>query len=159
VPPHLSALGPLRVIATGFRLAIEALTPLECPAEFHDFPYGSCRSASLLLGVFLRERGSEVMVVSAGRSGRHWGTHAWLEVGTTVIDITSDQFSSQNARVVVATGSAWHQTWARDAERIPSLSDLDAILNAELLSAYLGLRSSMDPCAIPPPTGAAAGFE
>jgi hypothetical protein len=143
--PIASNLEPLRVIATAFRRAIEALTPLERPGSFLDFPYGSCRSASLLLGVFLRERGSQVMVISAGRSGRHWGTHAWLEVGTTVIDITSDQFSCHNARVIVSTGSLWHDTWARDTERIPDLADLDVVAHADLLLAYVGLRGSMAP--------------
>ncbi len=146
-PTFLSAsfleLERLRSVAGAFRLAIEALSGAECPAAFSDFPYGSCRGASLLLGVYLRELGLEVLVVTAGRSGQHWGTHAWLEQGATSIDITADQFSSTNARVVVAADSPWHRTWVRDSERIPYLADLDCLLDADLLRSYIGLRGSM----------------
>jgi hypothetical protein len=78
-----------------------------------NFPRNSCDHASALLGRYFQEQGFDVVYVNNGcRGGSSWkDSHAWLEIGDLIVDITADQFSDQTERVIVTTDHTWHSTF------------------------------------------------
>ena len=92
--------------ASRFRQAIELNRPH--PASFGDFPRGACGAVCELLGDYLRDCGLGdwlyVMGVKAAESG---GTHAWLELDGTLLDITGDQFIGVTEKVIVGAAPAF----------------------------------------------------
>jgi len=59
---------------------------------FREFPTGACGNASELLGHWLESRGvKDIWYVKGQRPDVP--SHAWLEIGDVVIDLTLDQFS------------------------------------------------------------------
>ena len=64
------------------------------------------------MGLYLTEKGfGEVLYVWGVRKPNAWPndeTHAWLEIGNTIIDITSDQFADGLGPVVVTQDHSWH---------------------------------------------------
>jgi hypothetical protein len=78
-----------------------------------NFPRNSCDHASALLGRYLQEHGFDVVYINNGcRDGNSWkNSHAWLEIGDMIIDITADQFSDQTERVIVTTDHTWHSAF------------------------------------------------
>ena len=49
-----------------------------------------------------------------------WSSHAWLEVGGILVDVTADQFG--RPPVIVAERSRWHER-LRDVQRRPYITD------------------------------------
>ncbi len=89
-----------------FRLAIE-----KCKSEFEmlplrSFPRGSCGDASLLLSEFLLECGHGEFDYMLGE--REKRSHAWLQQGNLIVDMTADQFQDQPRQVIVTPESKWH---------------------------------------------------
>ena len=71
-----------------FRNAIDACDKSKLSISFQSFPHGSCGDTSLLLARFLKGNGlGNFEYVCGVRDG--W-SHAWLEQGDTIIDITGD---------------------------------------------------------------------
>lgn len=105
--------------ALEFRGAIERSDSLREDPEFRTFPKGSCKSTSLLFARFLRERWSvDWQLVSAQRgrpSKGNWVSHAWLESGGIIFDLTADQFPDAPSPVIVSSESEWHRrfVWKR----------------------------------------------
>lgn len=101
------------------RAAIEAMPSAARPIGFRDFPSGACGDASLVLAECLLRLGlgefSYVVRFRSGRDNHSRLSHAWLERGELVVDITADQFLDAPSAVVVAIGSEWHATFERDA--------------------------------------------
>ncbi len=93
-------------LATAFRKAIEACPRSRLPITFSNFPRGSCGDVTLLLGAFLIEQGYEPFHYLLGEHGT--SSHAWLQRGKLVIDITADQFSDCDCSVIVSDSSEWH---------------------------------------------------
>ncbi len=99
--------------ASLFRLALE-----QCHADlsisFSEFPSGSCGDTSELLGAFLNDNGlgkfDYVCAEFGNMSDNNWGTHAWLEQGDLVIDITADQFDFISEKIIVCNNSYWHKS-------------------------------------------------
>lgn len=72
------------------------------PITLQDFPHGSCGDATLLLGHYLTAQGhGEFRYYFGWRCGK---SHAWLQAGSVIVDITGDQFD-------VSDRSSWHQDW------------------------------------------------
>jgi hypothetical protein len=94
------------------RLVLEAgprPTPLAC------FPRGACRLTSLALAAHLKRSGlGEWQLHSGLRMDEVTGeapTHAWLEHGPFLLDITADQFDAlplRLGRVFLGTSRRWH---------------------------------------------------
>lgn len=115
---------PLRQLATiafAVREAIEAADRTNWPA-FDHFPRGTCGTVSEVLARLLRERfGLDARYVAGDGHPDCDGSHAWVEVDGTVIDITADQFGLPP--VIVTDDSPWHAAWDRDTGRPPCLPD------------------------------------
>ncbi|RYZ17888.1 MAG: hypothetical protein EOO70_00630 [Myxococcaceae bacterium] len=96
----------LREHAVRFRQAIEQAPPGRLGSSLTSFPAGACGDASLLLGSYLQEVGEGEFSYVLGwrarerdgvRDGRE--SHAWLQQGEILIDITADQFSTESAPI------------------------------------------------------------
>lgn len=84
-------------LVTAFRYAIDkAKEAGEQSRYFIDFPAGRCGSTSDMLCQFLIDNGIEdISYVCGDYYGNSWEerqSHAWLEIGNTIVDITADQF-------------------------------------------------------------------
>lgn len=91
--------------ACDFRWAVEKSAPFSGTfATLRAFPGGCCKQASFLLARVLDQEFAvqrmEYVWGTAVDGAR--GTHGWLECNGFVVDVTADQFSSVEARVVVA---------------------------------------------------------
>ena len=111
-------IGLIRDLATEFRRAIEACDRTSLGIGMAEFPLGACGDATLLLGTYLREQGygdfDYVLGYRPPEPDDEWGTrttHAWLQRGELVVDITADQFSEIDAPVIVAEPSDWHRSF------------------------------------------------
>lgn len=105
--------GLLKQLALQLHRAIVALPSQQLPEFMRDFPHGSCDPASMLLGAYLAENGfTDVDYVSGWRGRVEDGSrksHAWLEAGEVVIDITAGQFEDAPEPIIVSSSSLWHQ--------------------------------------------------
>lgn len=108
--------------ALSFRRALEELPDSCRPIALATFPAGSCGEVADLLGTELAERGfGDFHYVCGERlaaGGNHLVSHAWLEQGSLIVDITADQFSEVTLKVIVTRNSDWHAGWQRSKERI-----------------------------------------
>ena len=97
----------IQAAAERFRRALEegGLTHVTLQA----FPRGSCGDASELLGEYLSGCG-------LGDWTYRWGvrkqqTHAWLEQGGVIVDITADQFGEGMPSVLITRDRRWHEAF------------------------------------------------
>ncbi len=111
-----AAVEQLLKIALAARCALERYASDTKSGLFEGFPRGTCGPVSELLGRYLVEAGFK-NVMYVGGEKRSEGSHAWIEVGEIILDITGDQFGQPP--VVVATASNWHDEWERDDPRPP----------------------------------------
>lgn len=67
----------------------------------------------MLLGEYLRNADLGDFQTRAGMRdvGEHNQSHAWLEQGGLIVDITADQFPEVEDVVIVTYDSDWHQEW------------------------------------------------
>lgn len=108
------------------RAAIESVAPQNLPITFSHFPSGACGDACLLLGTYLEDQcGFSGFEYVSGERGNHsdntWTSHAWLQCGELVVDITADQFADAPMPVVVADPSPWHRGFAVDSRHPANL--------------------------------------
>ncbi len=129
----------LKLLATGFRQAIEQ-SDLSSEEGMRNFPRGACGDASLLLSEFLRRHGFAPIDYVEGwaRSGpQPHGSHAWLEIGGTIIDITADQFPRRPAPpVIVTTDRSWHAHFTEERRSEARLDRLDPRACSHLRRLY-----------------------
>jgi len=71
----------------------------------NSFPHGACFLSSSLLGVYLKDLGCKVKLISANLDSDKYPdikSHTWLEVDGVYVDITSSQFTERtNSRITV----------------------------------------------------------
>lgn len=101
----------LEIIATACRRGLSTLAFSEY-SLLKGFPGGACGPASEILGRalqdFLQYEGYYICG-SRHSSYKREATHAWVEVGDYIIDITHDQFEGAGlSGWVFYGGSAWH---------------------------------------------------
>ena len=97
-------------LARSFRGALEETVSLRLPG-LAKFPRAACGDASRLLAQYLRDRGlGDWEIVSGFRNDRS-SSHAWLELGGLLVDITADQFEDGAEPVTVSRSSDWHAAW------------------------------------------------
>jgi|GEM_PF-4224508 len=93
-----------------FRILIQQANRAQLPASMAFFPAGSCEYSSLLLQRFLSENGEDgfILFCCPQIAADNWQSHAWLQRGTMVADITLDQFEWVDQPTFVQRDSAWH---------------------------------------------------
>jgi len=101
-------------LVIAFRKAIEVSPRDKLPITFSNFPRGACGDVTLLLGAFLIEQGLEPFDYMLGERGS--SSHAWLQRGNLVVDVTADQFTDCDSSIIVADGSEWHRKF--DGKRL-----------------------------------------
>jgi hypothetical protein len=104
----------VKAAAIAFRAALERSHDLELPT-LQAFPRGACGDTCELLGQYLCDLGLGAWTYVCGLSANSDRTHAWLERGGWILDITADQFDGVETPVVVVRDSAWHRGWTRVA--------------------------------------------
>lgn len=119
---------------TRFRIAIENCDKSSLPLSFEQFPKGSCGDATLLLAKFLEESGyGEFNYILGKRNG---SSHAWLEQGDVVVDITADQFTDMPHPAFVECGSKWHASFCGEIQNVADFDSYDERTIATLRPAY-----------------------
>lgn len=93
----------------------------EKSSTFHGFPEGACGAASEVLGRILKEQFQiEGTYICADSHPQYeWNrSHAWVEVGDFIIDITHEQFEGTGlSGWVFERGMGWHSQFAEIVER------------------------------------------
>lgn len=106
-------------ICRHFRTVLEHTESL--PDYKGTFPQGWCGSTSRALGAYLIESGyGPIEYVHGFR--RHL-SHAWLEIGSLIIDITADQFGDFSEKVFVSEDRTFHDTFSDVERRSARLED------------------------------------
>jgi hypothetical protein len=101
--------------------------------SLESFPRGACGDTSLLLAEHLKRNGeSGFCYVSGDRAGK---SHAWLQRGALIVDVTADQFPDAPNAIIVSTDPAWHQTFAIQEIWIADLTRWDKGTQARLGNA------------------------
>jgi hypothetical protein len=110
----------IRQLAFAVRTGIENST-FAWPQFWSQFPRGACGDASLILGAVLDDSahtGFEYICGVVDNSDGTSPSHAWLQRGDLIVDITADQFPDVADSVIVSTDSWWHRKW-RVSQRSP----------------------------------------
>jgi len=125
----------LKQLATEFRLAIEKCQGVRTIiVTFSNFPRGSCGEASLFLAKYLEENNCGCFNYILGdREGR---SHAWLEQGDVIVDITADQFDDNDQPVIVTVNHNWHSQFSGEVQHVANLDGYDKYNSALLRSGY-----------------------
>ena len=109
----------LEKIATACRVALVSLASKK-GSKFHGFPEGTCGSASEVIGRILKEEFQiEGTYICADSHPQYdWDrSHAWVEVGDFIIDITHDQFEGTGlSGWVFERGMGWHAQFSEIVE-------------------------------------------
>lgn len=126
--------------ARQFRAALEESDRSLLPISFQEFPRGSCGDAALLLGKYLQDCGLGPFNYVCGSiredGGRDFHSHAWLQRGDIIVDITADQFDGILDPVVVTRDHSWHSRFNGKAQNIADYEIYDANTKSILSAAY-----------------------
>ncbi|WCL50819.1 hypothetical protein [Leptospira sp. GIMC2001] len=107
-----------------FRSAIEKIRK-NLSVSFINFPRGSCGYATILLGTYLLENNLGQFFYTLGdyhSSNNEWSSHAWLQQGELIVDITADQFEEIEQKVIVTKDSTWHQNLKGKRQELADLN-------------------------------------
>jgi hypothetical protein len=114
----------LRHLASRFRSAIRATDPAEVHPDVRfiiaAFPKGVCGAVCFLLGHYLRENGFPGAEYVNGFRRLDGESHAWIETGGIIVDITGDQFAEVADEVVVTRDRSWHRQFSEHPGRRPA---------------------------------------
>jgi hypothetical protein len=82
-------------------------------SQMTRFPHGCCKLSSLVLILHLNALGIEPLELVANASRRSRDnppcqSHAWVEHGDIIVDITADQFADSPGSVLVTRDHTWH---------------------------------------------------
>ncbi|NEH85300.1 hypothetical protein HA464_14330 [Rhizobium leguminosarum bv. trifolii] len=118
-----------------FRSLIVACDPETLFVTLQTFPHGACGDASLLLARYLAERGhGEFRYMLGERDNR---SHAWLQRGSLIVDITADQFADcPLGPVYVGEDTGWHDVFAGEDLHVADYSIFDDHTKASLGASF-----------------------
>jgi len=137
----------IHTAATNFRNAIEEISH-SLGATFESFPRGSCGDATPMLGTYLIDQGLGEFQYMQGDYGSeaegNWSSHAWLQSGNLVIDITADQFPDVTDPVVVMENSKWHHGLAGEEQNIGDYRVYDPSTVANLGRLYAKIVAAIN---------------
>ena len=111
-------------------------------ALFKDFPQGCCRDASIVIGLYLKEKGFSDSLYCSKEFSQTFPSHSWIEYKGFIIDVTAEQFDHEFTEVLIMPtneAGSYHQ---KDREEICSvaIAGMDSI---NLLSDYALIKNSM----------------
>ena len=114
-------------IAANFRKSIELTLKERKLLTIFSFPHGACGPVTRLLGTFIQEKGLGDFDYICGErwieQRKTMQTHAWLQIGSLIIDITADQFTSEIIEPVIVTSkSLWYKQFRTDNHGLASLN-------------------------------------
>lgn len=106
-PDHPQQIEAIVRASERFRAAIERCNPAALPITTQSFPEGACGDAVTLLGHYLKDEGFGRSYYWSGWrvEGERRFSHAWLQFGGMVVDITADQFPDVEERLIVCRGA------------------------------------------------------
>lgn len=131
----------LEQLATDCRFLLEEAKPrMRNLPSLKDFPDGSCGDASLVLAWYLHKNGISEPITYVHSNKRR--SHAWLEVGGWLLDITADQQSWGNPPVWILpiTQSPFHQKHEPANRRDAALEKQDINTRSWIKQALAQLR-------------------
>jgi hypothetical protein len=144
-------LARLREIATAVRNAIEESRiafPGYLKDKFAAFPKETCSHASTLLALYLSEQGFlDVQFVFNGcRHDDFQRSHAWLEIGPVIIDITADQFDGISDPVIVTLDRTFHdQFYGQHRQRaVQHFAEHTAPAKKNYTKAYIEIKKLLE---------------
>ena len=115
-------------------------------STFYRFPTACCGDASCLLGQYLLDHGIESQYMCGNYCcGLNNQSHAWVQVGSVIIDITGDQFESRseflfyNVPVYVGEIDAMHKLFevrSSDIRNTAPVKDLGPFAAPRLIKLY-----------------------
>jgi hypothetical protein len=112
--------------------------------KFSAFPKDCCGHASVLLALYLRDEGfADVRYVYNGR--RSPDSHAWVEVGGIIVDITADQFTDNPNAVIVTEERSWHSRFSGEQRRSEILGGFADEAKQNYENAYAAVKNRL-PC-------------
>lgn len=129
-------------LARRFRDAIEATPRSQLPITVQSSPHGACGDATLLLGHFLKLQVLGTFDYVLGEKGDH--THAWIQHGDIIIDITADQFTEIDQAVIVAANSVWHEQFTSSVLHEADFMIYDNYTRATLGAAYHSVMQQLE---------------
>lgn len=131
----LSFTDPRRLADTAdrFRRAIEAVGAATAEAEY---PHDPDTSAGLLLHRFLSEMipSNTWFFVSGERYQPRWRSHAWVQCGDLIIDITGTALGAKRS-TVVTSNRTWHAQFSVTDKRHRPYGDYEDRSTRERLDA------------------------
>lgn len=106
-----------------------------------EFPHASCDDSSLLLAAYLSEQGYPGAVRVHGRNGgrkSELGSHVWLDLSGTLIDITGSQFEDYDQpEILIAQSDPFLSTFKPERERrIADFRETDHLPKYHFYQAY-----------------------
>ena len=125
----------LEMLAKDFRDAIEIMgkDDLNGSEHFKDFPSGCCGDTSELLSIYLKESEINTIYVSGEKGSQ---SHGWLEYKDYIIDITADQFSDVDDKVIITNNRSWHDQFEIKWKRVVEIYEIDHYNMQRLMSLY-----------------------
>jgi len=138
----------LRELAASFRAAILSARddfPPYLKRKFSAFPKDCCGHASVLLALYLSDSGfADVRYVYNGRRGLSIDdSHAWVEVGRIIVDITADQFADNPSPVIATEERSWHSGFYGEQHRLEILGDFAEEVKQNYEKAYAAIRNRL----------------
>jgi len=130
----------IRQAASRFRELIIITQRDSLPISLQNFPHGACGDTTLLLGHYLTELGfDEFRYYLGSRDGR---SHAWLQSGNIIVDISADQFEDFDDPVFVSNKSGWHESFNGTDQHTADLTVFGEPTAAILKNAYDAILAS-----------------
>lgn len=99
--------------------------------ERGQFPLDHCKAASSMFAEYLISHiGVSTDLVLYAWGERNGETHGWLVFDSWIVDLTADQFSDEERKVIVESvnDSEWHQSFGE-----PSIDPLDLRRNHDFV--------------------------
>lgn len=124
----------IAIAARQFRDAIKRTPANQLTITMQNFPAGACGDVVLLLGHYLKAQRLNAFDYVLGERDGH--SHAWLQQGMLVVDITADQFAEVDESIIVTIESVWHSAFAAKVLHEADFTIYDAYTAANLGAAY-----------------------
>jgi hypothetical protein len=109
-----------------------------------NFPHGSCGDTSILLGQYLFDQSLGLWEYTGGQREPDLFSHALVEQGGLIVDITADQFDDVSEPVIVTRDRSWHGQFVFQEPRNQArISDYDPGTRAWLRPIYERILASL----------------
>jgi hypothetical protein len=121
-------------LATVFRRAIVQCDPKALGITLQHFPNGACGDASLLLAKYFEHHEHGQFDYVLGQRNGH--SHAWLQQGDLIADITADQFEDQDRPVIVTRDHGWHRGFHGEVQGVADFERYDSYTVSVLRNSF-----------------------